>query len=160
MRLSALNLPALARAKIVGVVTPFGFSNQIEPFLPLFLLHDRPIRVIFAHGRLGAYNPRAHALPIPDHDKYEVDYRLDAGPRPLFLFGVKDSDKARLVTISCLEFQRRGLRFKSVMVHQNFESGIARKDRIRITSAADKQFTSLDDFRETGPRFFEHERVA
>jgi hypothetical protein len=114
----------------------------------------------FIEERLSAYNPRAHALPIPDHDEYEVDYRLDAGPRPLFLFGVKDSDKARLVTISCLEFQRRGLPFKSVMVHQDFESGITRKDRIRITSAADKQFTSLDDFRETGPRFFERERVA
>ena len=46
------------------------------------------------------------------------------------------------------------------MVHQDFESGIAKKDRIRITSAADKQFTSLDDFRENGPQFFERERAA
>jgi hypothetical protein len=87
----------------------------------------------FIEERLGEYNPRAHALPIPDHDEYEVDYQLDAGPRPLYWFGVKDSDKARLVTISCLEFQRRGLPFKGVMVHQDFESGITMKDRIRIT---------------------------
>ena len=46
------------------------------------------------------------------------------------------------------------------MVHQDFESGIAKKDRNRITSAADKQFTSLDDFRENGPQFFERERAA
>jgi hypothetical protein len=37
------------------------------------------------------------------------------GPRPLFLFGVKDNNKARLATISCLEFQRRRIPFKGVM---------------------------------------------
>jgi hypothetical protein len=63
-------------------------------------------------------------------------------------------------SISCLEFQRRRLPFKSVMVHQDSESGIGRKDRTRSTNAADKQFTSLDDFRETGPQFFERERAA
>ena len=114
----------------------------------------------FIEDRLGEYNPRAHVLPIPDHDEYEVDYQFDAGPRPLYLFGVKDSDKARLTTISCLEFQKRRLPFKSVMVHQDFEGGITRKDRTRITSAADKQFTSLDNFRENGMQFFERERAS
>src|SRR5271157_5788142 len=75
----------------------------------------------FIEDRLGEYNPRARVLPIADHDEYEVDYQFDAGKRPLYLFGVKDSDKARLTTISCLEFQRRSLPFKSVMVHQDFE---------------------------------------
>jgi hypothetical protein len=32
--------------------------------------------------------------------------------------------------------------------------------RIRITNAADKQFASLNDFRENGMEFFERERVA
>ena len=109
---------------------------------------------------MAEYNPRPRAVPILDHDEYEVDYQFDAGPRPLYLFGVKDNDKARLTTISCLEFLRRRLPFKSVMVHQDFEGGITKKDRIRITSAADKQFTSLDDFRENGPQFFERERAA
>ena len=80
----------------------------------------------FIEERLAEYNPRPRVLPIPGHDEYEADYQFDAGPRPLYLFGVKDSDKARLVTISCLEFQRRRLPFKSVMVHQDFESGISK----------------------------------
>ena len=80
-----------------------------------------------------------------------MDYQFDIGPRPLFLFGVKDNDKARLATISCLEFQRRRIPFKGVMVHQDFESGITKKDRTRITSASDKQFPSLDDFRRERP---------
>lgn len=114
----------------------------------------------FIEESLGEYNPRARVLPIPDHDEYEVDYQFDVGPRPLYLFGVKDNDKARLATISCLEFQRRRLPFKSVMVHQDFEGGVSKKDRTRITSAADKQFTSLDDFRENGASYLERERAA
>ena len=55
----------------------------------------------FIEERLSEFSPRAHVLPIPDHDEYEVDYQLDAGPRPIYLFGVKDNDKARLATISC-----------------------------------------------------------
>jgi hypothetical protein len=114
----------------------------------------------FVEERLAAYNPVRNTQPIPEHDEYEVDYRFDIDPRPLFLFGIKDNDKARLATISCLEFQRRRIPFKSVMVHQDFESGISKKDRIRITSASDKQFPSLDDFRENGPQFFERESAA
>jgi hypothetical protein len=114
----------------------------------------------FVEERLAEYNPRRNTLPTPDHDEYEVDYQFDIGPRPLFQFGVKDNDKARLATISCLEFQRRRIPFKGVMVHQDFESGITKKDRTRITSASDKQFPSLDDFRENGPQFFERERAA
>jgi hypothetical protein len=114
----------------------------------------------FVEERLAEYNPRRSTLPIADHDEYEVDYQFDIGPRPLFLFGVKDNDKARLATISCLEFQRRRIPFKGVMVHQDFESGITKKDRTRNTSASDKQFPSLDDFRENGPQFFERERAV
>ena len=112
------------------------------------------------YEQLAGYNPRRNTLPIQNHDEYEVDYQFDIGSRPLFLFGVKDNDKARLATISCLEFQRRRIPFKGVMVHQDFDSGITKKDRTRITSASDKQFPSLDDFRENGPQFFERERAA
>ncbi len=114
----------------------------------------------FVEEKLAQFNPRKDTLPIPGQEEYEVDYEFDIGPRPLFLFGVKDNDKARLATISCLEFQRRNIPFKSVMVHQDFESGISKKDRTRITSASDKQFPSLDDFRINGPKFFERESAA
>jgi hypothetical protein len=122
------------------------------------LFYDQLAEIV--EERLGEFNPRAHVMPIPDHDEYEVDYEFQAGPRPLYLFGVKDNDKSRLATISCLEFQRRRLSFKSVMVHQDFEGGLSRRDRTRITSAADKQFPSLDDFRENCLMFLERERAA
>jgi hypothetical protein len=62
------------------------------------------------------------------------------------MFGVKDISKARLSTISCFEYQRANLNFRSLIVHEDFEK-LPRKDRTRLTNACDKQFTSLDDFK-------------
>jgi Domain of unknown function DUF1828 len=112
----------------------------------------------FIEKKLGRYNPRPNVLPIPERDDLEVAFAFDIAPRPIYLFGVKDNSQARLVTISCLEFQKR-LRFKSVVVHEEFEN-LSRKDRTRITNAADKQFTTLDDFRNKGEDFFDREAAA
>jgi len=46
--------------------------------------------------------------------------------------------------------------FKSVVVHEDFEN-LRRNDRTRITNAADKQFTTLDDFREKAEEFLARE---
>ncbi|MEK6409396.1 MAG: DUF1828 domain-containing protein [Acidobacteriota bacterium] len=110
----------------------------------------------FIESKLRRYNPSENTLPIPSRDDLEVDCQFDIKPRPVFLFGVRDSAKARLVTISCLEFQRARLPFKSFVVHEDFDY-LSRKDRSRITSAADKQFISLEDFRENAEQVFERE---
>lgn len=109
----------------------------------------------FVEEKLGKYNPRPNVLPIPERDDLEVLFAFETA-RPVYLFGVKDNPQARLVTISCLEFQKRKLRFTSIAVHEEFEN-LSRKDRTRITNAADKQFTTLEDFREKAEEFFERE---
>jgi len=113
----------------------------------------------FVDEKLASYNPKANALPIPARDELEVDFALETRQHPVFLFGVKDSAKARLVTISCLEFQRSRIPFTSFVVHEDFES-LTRKDRSRITSAADKQFISLDDLREHAIQTLERMETA
>ena len=110
----------------------------------------------FIEKSLRKYSPRASTFPLPDRDDLEVDFQFDIRPRPIFLFGVKDNTKARLATISCLEFQKAKIPFKSFVVHEDFED-LGRKDRSRITSAADKQFPSLDDFKDKAEQFFERE---
>ncbi len=110
----------------------------------------------FIEERLGEYHPQSITLPIPERDDLEVDYQLEKNNRILYLFGVKDPTKARLVTISCLEFQRKRLPFKSMVVHEDFE-GLPRKDRTRLTSACDKQFPTLEDFRTNASQFLERE---
>ena len=106
--------------------------------------------------KLKQYNPRPHIFPLPERDDLEVDYQFDIRPYPIYLFGVKDSAKARLATICCLEFQRAKLKFKGFVVHEDFDS-LSKKDRNRITSATEKQFISLDDFRNNAEQVFERE---
>jgi hypothetical protein len=113
----------------------------------------------FIEQSLGRYHPHAHSFHIPERDDLEVDFQFDIKPRPVYLFGVRDTSKARLTTISCLEFQRAKIPFKSFAVHEEFED-LGAKDRRRITSAADKQFVSLDDFKSNAEQVFEREAVA
>jgi len=106
--------------------------------------------------KLKQYNPRPSVFPLADRDDLEVDYQFDIKPYPIYLFGVRDSAKARLATICCLEFQRAKLKFKGFVVHEDFD-GLSKKDRNRITSATDKQFVSIEDFRTNAEQVFERE---
>jgi Domain of unknown function DUF1828 len=110
----------------------------------------------FVEKELKRYKPQPRQLPIPSREDLEVDYLFEVQPHPIFLFGVQGDAKARLVAIACLEFQRAKTGFKSFVVHEDFED-ISRKDRKRITSAADKQFVSLDDFKQNAIEVFERE---
>jgi hypothetical protein len=101
---------------------------------------------------LARYQPAPSVCPISARDDLEVDWQLNPNDTPLYLFGVKDNARARLATISCLEFQRNKLPFRSMIVHEDFDK-IARKDKARLTSACDKQFTSLDDFKQNAAQY-------
>ena len=111
----------------------------------------------FVKDALVRYNPVADYLPLPDKDELEVDWRFDVKPRNLFLFGVRDNAKARLAALTCRELQIKHVPFRSVIVHEDFEDGLSRKDQTRITSAADKQFTSLIDFKANAEQYFRRE---
>ena len=68
-----------------------------------------------------------------------------------------NKSKARLATIACLEFQKKNLSFKSLIVHEDFDR-IPQKDRKRLTNACDKQFTSLTEFKENIFEYLSRER--
>jgi hypothetical protein len=110
----------------------------------------------FIVEKLSQYQPVKNIQPIEERDDLEADYQLSLPRKFVYLFGVRDSAKARLTTISCLEFQKAQIPFKSVVVHESFEE-LNRKDRQRITSAADKQFIDLDDFKNRGEEYLKRE---
>lgn len=114
----------------------------------------------FVKSALTKYNPLDHYVPVTDRNELEVDWLFPVKPRNLFLYGVKDSAKARLAALSCREFQILHIPFRSVIVHDDFENGISKKDQARITNAADKQFTSLADFQFNAEQFFSRETEA
>jgi len=110
----------------------------------------------FIMEKLTSYQPVESVHPIPDRDDLEADWQFTPNGKPFYLFSVKDNARARLATISCLEFQRHNLPFRSMMVHEDFDK-IGRKDKTRLTSASDKQFTSLDDFKQHVEQYLKRE---
>ena len=110
----------------------------------------------FVNTELEQFSPESNYLPIPDRDDLEVDYMIPTPHKPIYLFGARDGSKARLVSISCLEFLRSEIPFRSVVVHENFEA-LTTKDRRILTNVVDKQFTDLDDFQKSGADYIRRE---
>lgn len=111
-------------------------------------------------SKLSAYYPQQHYLPIPERDDLEVDWRFALPSRDIFLYGVREASKARLAALTCLEYQRANIPFRSVIVHEDFENGLSKKDQTRITNIADKQFTTLADFSAEAVKYFARETRA
>jgi hypothetical protein len=96
--------------------------------------------------------------PVDDRELV-VDYKFEA-TRPLFIFGVNGETKASKVVISCLSFQKNKIPFRSIVVHNDFNSGISSFYRNQITNMADKQFTSLNEFKAIGFDYVSREIAA
>ena len=94
--------------------------------------------------------------PLLNRSELSADFALIRPYNSVYLFGIKEREtpKLRLAAVSCLEFQKNDLRFKSVVIHQDFTT-ISNDDRQIITNAVDKQFTSLDEFQSTGRKSIE-----
>ncbi len=110
----------------------------------------------FINQTLHTFDPKPQFAPIPERPELEADWMFPLANRPLFLFGVRDSSKARLSAIACLEFQKSKIPFRSVIVHEDFEA-LRKKDQSIITNASDKQFSSLRAFTTDGERYLERE---
>jgi len=102
------------------------------------------------------YKVKRKIFPLAEREDLEVDFSFENGKRPIYLFGVKDVTKARLVTISNLEFLLNNLAFKSFIVYEDINN-INSKDRNRLLSASDKQFPNFEDFKYNGENFLKRE---
>ena len=110
---------------------------------------------------LKRYNYTKNFLPTRDNQLI-VDYQIPAqanSTKPLFIFGVNENTKASKVVISCLYFQKQKIPFRSLIVHEDFD-GLTSFNRNQITNTADKQFTSLDDFRTEGLDYITRELAS
>lgn len=100
----------------------------------------------FVSTNLVKYKYQKKYYPIPENREYEVDYFIPDPKKPIFLFGIKDSDKARLSVISCQHFLLKEIPFKSVAVYEDL-GRIPKNDQKRALSAIDKTFYDLDEFK-------------
>ena len=97
--------------------------------------------------RLADFSPKPDLFPLDDNPLLSVDWSLTCNNRNLFLFGVRGSDKAKNVAISLLEFQKAGLPFISLVVHEDMQD-LGRRELSHLTRNADKQYPELVAFRE------------
>jgi len=107
----------------------------------------------YIHETYEKYNVQDKYYPIEEKTEYEVDYLFDVKPYPVYVFAIKENIKAKNVAISCRQFLLENLNFKSVVVYENMES-ISKLDIKRVTSAVDKQFPSLQDFKDNSNPYF------
>lgn len=125
------------------------------------ILRREVVRSLF-YEELGDYieksfskfSPRPQYAPVPNRTDLVADWAFRTQDRPLFLYGVKDNNKAKDVTICCLEFWRAALPFSSVVIYEDFYS-LSKNQQIRLTNVADKQFMTLEDFKSDGAQYFE-----
>lgn len=73
---------------------------------------------------------------------YPVDYLIEGGQRPVYLFGVPGKDKARLATIILERLLRAGADFDSLIVFAD-ASNIPRSDLARLMNTGGEMVSSL-----------------
>ncbi len=103
----------------------------------------------FVFESLEQFKPRKDVVPLENYPVLEVDYVLEAERKPFFLYGVGSQDKAKTAAIGLLEFQKAQIPFVGVIVYEDMER-LPKKASTYLTRNADKQFTSLSDFRSSG----------
>ena len=80
---------------------------------------------------------------VANADDYPVDYFIEGGAMPLYLFGVPNRDKARLATIILQHLIATGDDFNSMVVFQN-AADVPPRDLNRLMNAANDMIASLD----------------
>lgn len=76
-------------------------------------------------------------------EDYPIDYKIEGKIDPLFVFGVGNKDKARIVTIVLERLTRHEASFESLIVLQDFDE-IPKNDAKRLMNVSGEMITSLD----------------
>lgn len=158
-------LDVLPRQLVTGI---YQFAQVISKVNAMDMLSYDVVQSLFYEHlnsfmleNLKQYNFTKDFRPTKDN-QLVVDYHIPThtnGTKPLFIFGVNENNKASKVVISCLSFQKQKIPFRSLIIHEDFD-GLSSFYRNQITNMADKQFTSLDDFRAEGIEYISRELAS
>lgn len=110
----------------------------------------------FIDTELNKYNMKRSYYPIKNQEEYEVDFCFNNLERPIFLFAINNTSKARLANIACLKFATENIKFRSLFVLEDTEI-VGKKDLIRLISVSDKMYPTLYEFKQNSKNFFERE---
>lgn len=141
--------------------TVLQYTQLVSKVSNMDILRRETIRSLFyeelneyVESSFSNFSPTPHYAPIQNRTDLVVDWSFTIKDKPLFLYGVKDNNKAKEVTICCLEFWKASLPFSSIIIYEDFYS-IGKNEQTRLTNVADKQFITFDDFKSEGINYFE-----
>ena len=100
----------------------------------------------------------ANYIPLSKYQDYVVDYMFATKQKPIYLFAVKDDNKAKDVIIANQAFKLEKVSFKSIVVYQDYSS-ISKLTQERILRVTDKPFLDIEQFKEEGYQYI-FEEVA
>lgn len=139
-------------AQVISKVTNMDIiSRELQKSMFPEMLHT------FVTGFLKEFEIEENYTPTSDKH-LTVDYKI-SGPRPIFLYGVNENTKASKVVISCLNFKNQAVPFRSLIVYEDMDK-LSRFNRAQLTNIAQKQYFSLDGFREQGISYIKDELSA
>ena len=95
---------------------------------------------------------------VPGHPDMNVDFAfLGTGKvRPIYLFGVKDTNKAQQTAINCLNLTLDKIPHRSVSVFENIDS-VTTFSRNALINASGKVYSDLASFQKNGAVYIETE---
>ena len=75
----------------------------------------------FIENDLKQFDPQKDYAPLENNPDLKADYYIATKAKPLFLFGIRDDNRASKVIITCFQFQRNGIDFRSVIINEKFD---------------------------------------
>lgn len=98
---------------------------------------------------------------VEGHPDIHIDYAFlgNGNVRPIYLFGIRDTNKAQQTTINCLNMKLDNIPHKSVCVFEDIDniSGFARK---ALLNATGKVYSDLNGFKEDGANYLRLEMAG
>lgn len=114
----------------------------------------------FVENEFNEYSMKKDYIPLKTLPENKVDYLFKNNNKNIFLFGVKDDTKALKITNTCLEFKMHNLKYKSIIVYENFQENLSDGVKARILRTTDKQFLDFEHFRSESKEFIKLELAA
>lgn len=111
----------------------------------------------YIFSELNDFSPQKKVYPIPNRPELEIDYSFKPNGHSVYLMSIKHATQAKLATINFQAFKLAGLNFRGWAVYESFEN-LSKTDISLVSSASEKQFTSLDNFKTDIKYYLEKER--
>ena len=139
-------------AQVISKVTNLDIiSRELQKSMFPEMLHA------FITQYLNDFKVTENFMPTSDRS-LTVDYMIPAR-RPLFIYGVNENTKAAKVVISCLSFKTQNIPYRSLIIYEDMDK-LSRFNRSQLTNIAQKQYFSLDGFKEQGVSYIKDEISA